>query len=162
MVVGSIPTSPTILTMKYSIIFILLTMACGTPFSYKTDAEFTQYVQRFQNETGITVTTPIIFDDGKDEYAGLCEVYDDGYKLIRIDSKYWELAKDLGKEEVIYHELGHCELKRDHIERLTKTSLYSYAIPSSVMFPYVFGDTSFYWAFREHYVQELIHPGLEF
>ena len=35
---------------------------------------------------------------------------------ITIDETFWEQANDRGKEFVVFHELGHCELLRGHFE----------------------------------------------
>ena len=37
-------------------------------------------------------------------------------KQIIIDATFWENTSDLAKEFVIFHELGHCYLARDHRE----------------------------------------------
>lgn len=137
-----------------------MSAACGTPRTHNTDPDFVEYVHRFEQETGREVKVPIIFSNVSDEYAGVCEYYNDGYRLIRISSFHWDRLTEFGKEELIYHELGHCVLNRDHTEDFTIVSPYRYSIPNSIMYPYLFGDAFFYYLFREHYVQELIHPGL--
>lgn len=35
---------------------------------------------------------------------------------ITIDEQYWRTANDLQREFVVFHELGHCVLGRDHID----------------------------------------------
>ena len=141
-----------------TLIFVILT-GCGLPHSYSSDPDFDLYKQKFEQETGVRVTVPIVYDSLGKETVGLCETFADGYRLIRIDTDFWQTMGNGGKEEVIYHELGHCQLDRDHVAQLTSTPAYRYAIPNSIMFPYIFGDASFYWMFREHYVQELMFPG---
>ena len=42
----------------------------------------------------------------------------EGLKLIKIDTlnSLWRLSGYLGREEIIFHELGHCLLNREHID----------------------------------------------
>lgn len=35
---------------------------------------------------------------------------------VTVDAEFWELSNDLFKEFIIFHELGHCYLDRDHRE----------------------------------------------
>lgn len=163
---GSIPKGRTIFNggrVKYVILTLLLT-GCGLPRHYDSNPDFDAYTARFEQETGVKVTVPIVYSSLDKETVALCEEFSDGYRLIRVNSFYWEEMENGGKEETIYHELGHCQLNRDHSDELTTTRLYVYAIPNSIMYPYIFGDVSFYWIFRDHYVQELMSPGkrLEF
>lgn len=150
--------------MRHVIVLIALSAvvtvsACGLPYHYDSHPDFDSFKNKFEQETGVKVTVPIIYDSLDKETVALCEVFEDGYKLIRVNTFYWNDMNNGGKEETIYHELGHCELNRDHSEQLTQTRLYGYSIPNSIMYPYIFGDASFYWIFREHYVEELMFPG---
>lgn len=42
---------------------------------------------------------------------------------IRIDKKYWQNASYLGREMVVFHELGHCSLDRGHTEGSTASGI---------------------------------------
>ena len=35
---------------------------------------------------------------------------------VIIDKSYWDNASDLEKEFLVFHELGHCVLNRDHLD----------------------------------------------
>ena len=144
--------------MKQLLVVCLLLTGCGVPHDDVSHPDFKPLTVKFEQETGIVVTVPVIYDDLDKDTVGLCEVFEDGYKLIRINTFHWERMTDGGREETMYHELGHCQLNRDHSELLTRPRGFGYSIPNSIMYPYVFGDASFYWMFREHYVQELIFP----
>jgi hypothetical protein len=48
--------------------------------------------------------------------VGQCAQLESGGKQIRIDQAYWEIANDLEKEFLIFHELGHCALGRSHAD----------------------------------------------
>jgi len=45
---------------------------------------------------------------------GQCKSYSDGSKQIVIDQSFWNSASELEREYVVFHELGHCLLGRDH------------------------------------------------
>lgn len=70
--------------------------------------------------------------------------------LIFDDRDYWENYLDDGEKwEVIFHELGHCDLNRDHVNALNA------GVPISIMYPYVF---SLYSTTIAGYVTELFNP----
>ncbi|MGB4414740.1 MAG: hypothetical protein WBI53_07635 [Paludibacter sp.] len=110
----------------YILILILLVSACSDIHEYRVEEEFTKYVQRFEMEaakrgkdfdlqnTGLIVE----FADLKDEQAGLCH-YEKPIR-IEIDRAYWKAISatagaDLMKENLLFHELGHGMLGRDHL-----------------------------------------------
>ena len=45
---------------------------------------------------------------------GQCKSFSDGSKQIVIDQPFWNSASDIEREYVVFHELGHCLLGRDH------------------------------------------------
>lgn len=45
---------------------------------------------------------------------GFCRIYADGDQEIVLDQVYWDNASDNEKEYLLFHELGHCVLGRDH------------------------------------------------
>ena len=102
---------------------------------------------------------PITFSDLKNNYVGVCISYIDGRKEIEIDSAFWNEAEDLIKEELIFHELGHCILNRGHDNTMVEAVGYPYKIPNSIMNRYVFGHSRFYRQFHDHYIEELLNPG---
>jgi len=48
--------------------------------------------------------------------AGQCQTYENGNKAIVIDKSYWNRVSDLKREFLVFHELGHCVLDRDHLD----------------------------------------------
>lgn len=60
---------------------------------------------------------------GGDRVAGQCTYHSAIPNHITIDDSFWEDATDLVKEMVIFHELGHCELGRDHRETQSRNGL---------------------------------------
>lgn len=137
------------------LIFLLLSSGCG---SYSEslnpknniDPEFNSLVQKFEQEQNETVYVDITFKKIEPPAVGLCWRYEESKTgvSIEIDPDYWFSTTETKKEVLLFHELGHCILGRDHEEE----KLY-YTIPKSIMFPYVF-ETS-YLLYRSYYVDEL-------
>lgn len=48
--------------------------------------------------------------------AGLCNPDTDRNRSVIVDSRVWNTADEATREYIIFHELGHCFLKRSHIE----------------------------------------------
>lgn len=68
------------------------------------------YVDRFEKECMLTVTIPIYLDPfmSKD-YFGAC------YYLgshIHLNESSWNKMDDTEREMLVFHELGHCELRK--------------------------------------------------
>ncbi len=110
-----------------SLLFVVLFQyACTDQHEYRVEEEFVQYIDRFELEarnrgrlidlenTGLIVE----FADLKDNQAGLC--YSEKPIRIEIDRAYWAAISltngaDLMKENLLFHELGHGVLGRDHL-----------------------------------------------
>jgi beta-lactamase regulating signal transducer with metallopeptidase domain len=45
---------------------------------------------------------------------GQCKSYSNGSKAIVIDQLYWNRVNDREREYLVFHELGHCVLGREH------------------------------------------------
>lgn len=83
------------------------------------------YFERFEKEAA---TRGIIVDLVAEQISGTIEPIDQATVVgtcsyggfspgrIVIDSDFWSRASTLGKEMIIFHELGHCFLHRDHKE----------------------------------------------
>lgn len=125
--------------LKSIIPFILATITilcfqnCGNAFQvqkdvkqaepgvvYVTDAEFVPYIQEFEyfyKES--TSHAPIAFADLEEKIAGVCYRSFVGSSLIyaymKIDKTYWPKMSEKQKINLIFHELGHCVLQRDHV-----------------------------------------------
>lgn len=103
----------------------------------------------------------IEFEDmlGKKEWA-FCECDGQGAPHIFISQAHWNNLTELGRENLIFHELGHCILNRDHVDRLVEENGEMY--PVSVMFPTTLSD-ELYEKHRDYYLRELflgaVNPG---
>jgi hypothetical protein len=133
-------------------------IGCGQQPQRSTNKEFIPYIERFTRATTITPDISINFNKLED-YVGVCFIFNNGQRKIEIDAQFWDEADDLTREELLFHELGHCVLNRDHDLTLTSHSDYDYNFPNSIMYPYVFGGAPFYEQFKDHYWEELTNEG---
>ena len=125
---------------------------------YSVEKEIVPYLVKFEENCKTPVKIHIRFERIKwdiwsDEVAAYCFKF--GVKYIHVDYDWWvsHTLKDV-REELIYHELGHCLLNRGH----DKTKLfvdYPGGRPKSIMYPYVFGYWGEYGLHREYYIKEL-------
>lgn len=145
--------------MKYLLLPIALMLtACGQGFQTKTDPRsisgvdpaFTIYINSYLHYkgSGLAYDIPMQFADLNGNTVGLCTRWSSGERQIQIDRDYWENYLDEGeKYEVIAHELGHCDLNRDHVVHASPAT--------SIMDPYVF---SLYSTTIANYMVELFNP----
>lgn len=138
--------------MRYVCFLISLSLlACGRP-SAKVDPILKPYFLSF--ETNVGATTEYIdaeFISIEPPNVGLCQTYDSGdNKKITVDPAYWANASESQRQQLIYHELGHCVLGLAHV-----TTFKVDQCPTSIMYPYTFGDSYCYSNERNYYFQEL-------
>ena len=83
------------------------------------------YFQRFEEEAalrGLEVDlvasriTGMIAQIEAENVLGQCNYQSFFPNHVTIDKAFWDRAGDRGREFVVFHELGHCELLRDHFE----------------------------------------------
>lgn len=93
---------------------------CRTPTA-PSDSAFTNYIGEFEYYHGKkTSQIPVYFGDLKEGIAGVCHYFRIGSGPIRwgyveIDREYWGVISEFQKINLIFHELGHCVLGRDHV-----------------------------------------------
>lgn len=56
---------------------------------------------------------------GPVETSGTCFYHEDKPNAIIIDSLTWAVGTDLLHELIVFHELGHCSLLRDHLDEVS-------------------------------------------
>ena len=111
---------------SFSLLMIITLSSCKDHNEYRVDSEFTEYLQRFEDEAAKRGRTFNVKTEGliiefaklKDNSAGLTH-YEDPIR-VEIDQTYWnDISKtagaDLMKEDLIFHELGHGLLNRTHL-----------------------------------------------
>jgi len=104
------------------VLFLLLGLGCQPEEEGVIIDELLQsYVDDFESEAeqrglSITVETDMVVETiTGDNTIGQCQAYSDGGTRIVIDAIRWKPLSPLKREYVIFHELGHCVLDRDHI-----------------------------------------------
>jgi len=111
--------------INYSIIIasLPLSIGCSKENENEIETELMSYIQTFQSEAathGVVIQLNEIDLDGYIENIeqrgtlGQCKSYSDGSKEIVLDEPYWNRANDLEREYLVFHELGHCILEKDH------------------------------------------------
>ncbi len=123
------------------IITIALLSSCGIPLPMQkdlvvkdinavrqfstTDPTFSKYVQEFEhngrrilNDGSFSVgDVPVNFGDTENpNFQGVCFEYPDGTKEVIIKRSWWDNVSEEYRESLIFHELGHCRLGRDHLD----------------------------------------------
>ena len=86
------------------------------------------------------------------ETIGLCMNF---FKpTVVFDRRYWDHSTPIEREELVFHELGHCALNRDHIEGMD--NLLGKSQPKSIMNPYILPADD-YLRMRDYYISELFN-----
>jgi hypothetical protein len=143
--------------MKYLILLFLIT-GCGKSLEdfirmngnikkAKTNPVFTPFIKSFEAEFKRRVKVPIVLKTIDSKYAGVCLVYSDGYREIRINKDSWDYYSYEQKEQLIYHELGHCVFNKGHDNNLRENC------PNSIMRSYMFSI----YEINECYLPEYDH-----
>ncbi|HTL13026.1 MAG TPA: hypothetical protein VL588_11085 [Bdellovibrionota bacterium] len=143
----------------------ILLSACGqAPDVYEVDSALEPYVARFQSESAlhngsVPVTSLVAkFGDAgaSDRDLASCQIGGGEPPTVVVDQAKWDAATDSQREETLFHELGHCVLRREHDLRFTG----SY-IPESIMHPLRL-SSAVYDTNRDAYLTELFSKHDEF
>jgi hypothetical protein len=133
---------------------LLLSVSCGTPMGadmiyestssirqyHVTNEDLIPYVNRFKEKYlehgGALVVKiediPVNFGDTGTK-VGVCLIYTNGEREVLVDLAWWDNQSSRRRELLIFHELGHCALGRDHQDRKVEGSDYSSSIMNSVL-----------------------------
>jgi hypothetical protein len=128
--------------------FLLCLVKCQVS---PTDRIFESIVHTFEQNSHKKVNSPVILTEDKDmggNYAGLCIIYSNNIRIIKISKKSWIFSQDAGKEQLLLHELGHCELNYPH-----NNEMIGYR-PKSIMHRQAFGDEFYYTQYHNEYFHE--------
>ena len=146
----------------YPAILAGLLAGCGKPTPVTVDPVLAPYFASFTQNTGAdtngisakfadtsTTTNPL------GETVGECQLYSDGTRVIQIDSNYWASITSDQKEQLVFHELGHCSLYLGHTPGDMSGGSMN-GCPISIMDPYSFGQLiNCYTGNKSYYYQEL-------
>jgi hypothetical protein len=134
---------------------ILMLMSCAPdPRTIRgVDPEFNYYLDLYVKIKGkpLYYDIPIQFSSNMEPgEVGNCKRWGYyGYRQITIDKTYWLSADTNHKISLIFHELGHCDLNRDHVETRNHNGT-----PTSLMFPH---NVGFIDADQDYYFNELFY-----
>lgn len=142
------------LSQLLGIAIVLSSCAPPNPTQYRhVDAALEPYVQRFEAVLGKPINFTVTLADIDHNYVGLCTVGGSSPapgRYIQISSYYYPSRSDSDIEQVVFHELGHCELDRQHVNILD-----SNGYPISIMYYMEFGYMQWYTTNHSAYVAEL-------
>lgn len=111
------------------------------------DPALIPYAQEFEHVIGRdTSDATLIFMPLEPPVVGECEMET---KTVRIDPTFWKTAVEVQRQELIFHELGHCILNRDH-----NNAQFADHCPKSIMNEYT-TTPSCYVKHYEELIQEL-------
>jgi hypothetical protein len=137
------------------VLFGLTTSGCGK--APAVDAgEYSSYVDRFVEESrrsGQPVEVQdlkVVSSDAIDPSENaVCDLVAGRTPTVSVNAARWAGLTELERESVLFHELGHCVLKRVH-DRTRGTD----GEPQSLMYP-VRVDSDVYRVHRDEYLREL-------
>lgn len=141
--------------MKTKLIALMLLLsACGPKERGAIDPAFDSYVQDFEMKVGMPVTgVDIVFAPTEYPAIGVCYQYSSGNNKIHVDPKKWASMDGYGREQLMYHELGHCVLGQGHNNAEIK--LGRWTVEGSIMNSYWFGNSWYYIKYNSQYKQAL-------
>lgn len=123
-------------------------VACSPIPKYPVPEPLQAFVEKFQEYVGYKFDDiEYSFYDSKTTQIGFCSIIGN-YKSVSIDNYYWNTSSDLGKEQLVFHELGHCVLKRQHNKEFIANH------PVSIMYPLILSDR-LYSKYYDSYIEEL-------
>lgn len=97
----------------------------------KTFNEFREDAKKYKVNLNLSKLITIFSHKVEDGTAAFCIPKTN---TIVVSSSIWSTLNDNARKALLYHEWGHCILKREHVE------LYSFAplqCPISIMYPYI-------------------------
>lgn len=113
--------------LKYILLLFVSSLAlfsCSDEDAIETDAALQPYFDIFAAEAALR-GFPVDYEAERIEgllqditdssIQGQCFRNEDKPKKVIIDTEYWANADAFEKEFIIFHELGHCFLGRDHL-----------------------------------------------
>lgn len=139
--------------MKHlNLVILFVLSACGKePY---VDPELYQYAKTFEQEIGYsTENITMIFTNLDMPTIGRCTIDFSSNNLIEIDKNFWFISDFDEREQLMYHELGHCAMYLEHDDR--KINYQYMELPGSIMNSSFFGDFIFYKNHKKEYKEAL-------
>jgi len=111
---------------------------------FKRDAEKYSVIPNFQN---LTTTFTSDLSDGVLAYCL------PKFNTIKVSRSRWKNLDSLTRKLLLYHEWGHCTLRREHVSELFNNGIIT--CPDSIMYPYIDPAVLCYDLFPQWYDKEL-------
>jgi len=129
------------------------------------DSSFQTYVSNFE-QAAADAGTPLTVSDlvltfgatSSLNETGVCEWAENETPRIIVNQRIWNTLSDDDRQEVIFHELGHCVLRRVHQNGEMLAYNGTTTVPASVMYPYRISGI-IYRDNIDHYHAELLDSG---
>lgn len=142
---------------KYVWISLLCLSAtsCGKYVAPYKDVELSLIATQFEVDTGVkTESITMRFNALDKSIMGICYTYDDDSKEIQINDAYWDKLNDVGRTQLMYHELGHCAMNLKHDETIVHTPD-GQPLWGSIMYPVYFGYSPMFKLYEKKYIEAL-------
>jgi len=106
----------------YSLFLFFLILSCEKEAMVQIDNELQTYIDQFEDEAlnrgldiNLAETGIHAFIQGiEGAIVGQCQHKEDEPNVILLDRNYWDNATEDEKVLIVFHELGHCVLKKEH------------------------------------------------
>jgi hypothetical protein len=140
------------------ILFCIFFLASCSLVRARYEPGLAVHISEFEKHCKCKITIPIYFLKIKKESTiGLCYGFKQFwlFRYIVLDSEYWDQADTYERESLLFHELGHCVLDKDHNSEMISEYYFLNYRPKSIMHPYSFYQ---YRLYRDAYIKELFTP----
>lgn len=114
----------------------------------QVDAPFQNYVHNFEqvssDEGQALVIDDLVVSFGSTpslNETGVCEWAENETPRITINQRIWNTLTDYDRQEVMFHELGHCVLRRVHHNSEMMAYNGTVQVAESIMYPYRISGT---------------------
>ncbi|NOT37395.1 MAG: hypothetical protein HOP11_08465 [Saprospiraceae bacterium] len=143
---------------KFLSFFLVVSLfSCNNDETYTVDPAFTEFIVTFNKEAQLRSLDyseqlqelNIKFSLLNDNAVGQCQKSKDSHTIL-IDQTYWNSLSILDKELILFHELGHCILNREHIDSSNNRICNSIMRSSNTVCRMNYNSTS-----RKNYLDEL-------
>lgn len=152
----------------FLLLVVIIFSSCNDPNEYRVDSAFTRYLARFEaeassrnisldiNNTGLIIE----FASLKNGNAGLTHF--ENPVRIEIDRTYWNAiglkeGGELMKEQLIFHELGHGVLKRDHLNQVLENNEWKSIMCGGTKINNRSWNVNYKGLRRDYYIDELFN-----
>lgn len=128
--------------------------APGKPEVHQSHPDFYPYIGEFNFIFDVDARTPIIYGVEEEKFAGVCYMWNTGYREIKINKTHWETYSESQREILIFHELSHCEFNLGHDDSVRPINY----CPQSVMRSYLFSKYEAAYCYdprRDDYIDDL-------